>query len=247
VSARAALSQLPSPVAALEEAWAATGALLERPPSLVALFCGYEHASSAHELGESLCELAPGAAVLGACAADGVIGAARERQQGPALALLAATLPAGAHATPFHVQIGDGAEGRELGGVPAPRPGSLAVAVADPYTTPIEELIDAFGGAPLLGGFAGLGARGAARLFTNGGCADEGAVGVVLDGLPARPIVSQGARPIGPELVVTAAEGNLVLELAGRPALERMQQVIADLPLAERLLLENGLLIGLVI
>ena len=60
-------------------------------------------------------------------------------------------------------------------------------------------------------------------------------------------IVSQGARPIGPELVVTAAEDNLVVELAGRPALERVRQVVEDLPLSERLLLENGLLIGLVI
>ncbi len=100
---------------------------------------------------------------------------------------------------------------------------------------------------PLLGGFAGLGERGAARLFTNGGCVEEGTVGVVLDGLPVRPVVSQGARPIGPEMVVTAAEGNLVVELAGRPALERVQQVVTELSLSERLLLENGLLIGLVI
>ena len=100
---------------------------------------------------------------------------------------------------------------------------------------------------PLLGGFAGLGGRGAARLFTNGGCAEEGAVGIVLEGLPLSAIVSQGARPIGPELVVTAAEGNLVLELAGRPALERVRRVVEELPLTERLLLENGLLIGLVV
>jgi small ligand-binding sensory domain FIST len=38
-----------------------------------------------------------------------------------------------------------------------------------------------------------------------------------------------------------------VLELAGRPALERVQQVVEELPITERLLLENGLLIGLVI
>ena len=100
---------------------------------------------------------------------------------------------------------------------------------------------------PVLGGFAGLGGRGAARLFTNGGCVEEGAVGVVLDGLAVRPIVSQGARPIGPEMVVTAAEGNLVLELAGVPALERVQRWSRELSLTERLLLENGLLIGLVI
>ncbi len=47
--------------------------------------------------------------------------------------------------------------------------------------------------------------------------------------------------------MVTAAEGNLVVELAGQPALERVQQVVEELPLTERALLENGLLIGLVI
>src|SRR4029450_6044514 len=99
----------------------------------------------------------------------------------------------------------------------------------------------------LRGALPGLGERGAGRLFTNGGCVEEGAVGVVLDGLPVRPVVSQGARPIGPELGITAAEGNLVLELAGRPALGRIQQVVSELSLSERLLLENGLLMGLVI
>jgi small ligand-binding sensory domain FIST len=34
--------------------------------------------------------------------------------------------------------------------------------------------------------------------------------------------------------VVTAAEGNLILELAGRPALERVRLVVEDLPLTER-------------
>ena len=68
-----------------------------------------------------------------------------------------------------------------------------------------------------------------------------------MEGLPLAAIVSQGARPIGPELVITAAERNLVLELAGKPALERVQQVVEELPLTDRLLLENGLLIGLVV
>jgi small ligand-binding sensory domain FIST len=132
-------------------------------------------------------------------------------------------------------------------GLPAAPPGSLAVALADPHSTPVEQLIAGLGGVPLLGGFAGLGSHGAARLFTNGGCAEEGVVGIVLEGLPLSAIVSQGARPIGPDLVVTAAEGNLILELAGRPALERVRLVVEDLSLTERLLLENGLLIGLVV
>jgi len=123
----------------------------------------------------------------------------------------------------------------------------MVLALADPHSTAVEELVSGLGGVPLLGGFAGLGGHGEARLFTNGGCVEEGTVGVVLDGLAVRPIVSQGARPIGPEMVVTAAEGNLVLSLAGVPALERIQQVVGDLSLTERALLEHGLLIGLVI
>lgn len=247
MSARAAFSQSDDASAALEWAWAESGAALERPPDFVALFCAGEHSDAAHDLAESLLELAPDAAIMGACAADGVIGAGREQQNGPALALLAATLPPGARVTPFHTQIGEGHDGPELVGLPAPPEGALVLAIADPHSTPVEHLVDGLHGVPLLGGFAGLGGRGAARLFTNGGCVEEGAVGVVLDGLPVRPVVSQGARPIGPEMVITAAEGNLVVELAGRPALERVQQVVTDLPLTERLLLENGLLIGLVI
>ncbi len=247
MSARAAFSQLADAPLALAQAWAQSGASLERGPDLVALFCSGEHAEAAHDLADALCELAPGAAVLGACAADGVIGAGREQQGGPALALLAVTLPPGARVTPFHAQVGEGHDGPELVGLPAPPRDALVVTLADPHSTPVGDLVAGLGGAPVLGGFAGLGGHGAARLFTNGGCVEEGAVGVVLDGLPVRPIVSQGARPIGPELVVTAAERNLVLELAGRPALERVQQVVAELPLTDRLLLENGLLIGLVI
>jgi small ligand-binding sensory domain FIST len=247
VSARAAFSDLLDATTALEQTWAASGATLERPPDLVALFCAGEHSDAAHDLAEALAELAPDAAVIGACAADGVIGAGREQQEGPALSLLAVALPPGARVTPFHAQIGEGHDGPEMVGLPLAPDGALVVAIADPHSTPVEQLVDGLGGVPVLGGFAGLGGRGAARLFTNGGCAEEGAVGLVLEGLPVSAIVSQGARPIGPELVVTAAEGNLVVELAGRPALERVQQVVEELPLTERALLENGLLIGLVI
>jgi small ligand-binding sensory domain FIST len=247
MSARAALSQVADGPAALAQAWAESGAMLERAPDLVALFCAAEHAAAAHELAAALGELAPHAAIIGACAADGVIGAGKEHQGGPGLALLAATLPAGGRISAFHASPEEGPDGIELVGVPAPPAGAIVLAMVDPHSTPVEELVDELGGVPLLGGFAGLGSLGEARLFTNGGCVENGAVGVVLDGVPVRPIVSQGARPIGPEMVVTAAEGNLLLELAGVPALERMQQVVGELSLSDRTLLENGLLIGLVI
>ena len=40
-----------------------------------------------------------------------------------------------------------------------------------------------------------------------------------LDGVEILPCVSQGAAPIGPELTITAADGHIIGELAGKPAL----------------------------
>ena len=146
MSARGAFSQLGDAIAALEEAWGRSGALLERSPDLVALFCAAEHADQAHDVAEAILDLAPDAAIIGACAADGVIGAGRELQSGPALALLTVTLPAGARVTPFCAQVGQGYDGPELVGLPAPPVGSLVVALADPHSTPVEQLIDGLGG-----------------------------------------------------------------------------------------------------
>ena len=42
-------------------------------------------------------------------------------------------------------------------------------------------------------------------------------------------MVSQGAAPIGPELTITAAEGHVIGELAGKPALEKLRETIESL------------------
>ena len=61
------------------------------------------------------------------------------------------------------------------------------------------------------------------------------------------PCVSQGAGPVGPEMTITAAEANLIGELAGKPAMERLGEVIAALPEDERELARGGVLLGIVI
>ena len=76
---------------------------------------------------------------------------------------------------------------------------------------------------------------------------DEGAVGVRLDGVEVLPCVSQGATPIGPELTITAADGNIIDELAGRPALETLRETIESLPAEELELVQGGLLMGIVV
>ena len=57
-------------------------------------------------------------------------------------------------------------------------------------------------------------------------------------------IVSQGCRPVGPPLEVTRSEGNLLVELDGKPALERAEQVLRALPEDHQHRLKNGLYVG---
>ena len=54
-------------------------------------------------------------------------------------------------------------------------------------------------------------------------------------------------RRSGREVTITAAEGNVIHELAGRPALDTVEQIIAELAPRERALMAEGLLIGIVI
>jgi small ligand-binding sensory domain FIST len=61
------------------------------------------------------------------------------------------------------------------------------------------------------------------------------------------PCVSQGAAPVGREVTITAAEGNVIHELAGRPALETLQSIVSELSSRERGLVAGGLLMGVVI
>src|SRR5205823_3721573 len=57
-------------------------------------------------------------------------------------------------------------------------------------------------------------------------------------------VVSQGCRPIGPPLSVTRAQGNVLIELDGQPALTRFEQVLQSVAERERQALENGLYVG---
>jgi small ligand-binding sensory domain FIST len=101
---------------------------------------------------------------------------------------------------------------------------------------------------PLVGGIAAGGRQPDAQaLILDAAVHAEGAVGAVVSGPPVLTVVSQGCRPIGREAAITHCEGNLVSELAGRPALERLRSKIASLSPQEQALAARGLLAGLVI
>ena len=101
---------------------------------------------------------------------------------------------------------------------------------------------------PLLGGLAsGRTLDDETVLFIGDEVVSDGAVGVRLDGVEVLPMVSQGAAPIGPELTITAGEGHVIGELAGKPALEKLKETIEALPPEDLRLVQGGLLVGIVV
>jgi small ligand-binding sensory domain FIST len=129
---------------------------------------------------------------------------------------------------------------------------SPALLVADPFTFPVDALLaqmNRIDSPPTVVGGLASGGRGPGEhvLFSDGGVVREGAVGVALVGAEMTPVVSQGCAPIGPEMVITDAEGAVIHALAGTPATAKLDSVLGDLTDDERELARGGLLAGLVI
>ena len=185
------------------------------------------------------------------CGAQGVVGSGREVEQG-GVAVWAASMPE-ARVEGFHLQAMPAGEGSiAVTGMPDMDEAEAMILLVDPYSFPAEPLLARLGedrpGFPVIGGVASAGGGpGMGVLMHDEGVTGQGAVGVSLAGIDIRPCVSQGARPIGPEMVVTAAEGNVIQELASRPALERLKMAITELEPEERSLAAQGLLLGIVI
>ena len=186
--------------------------------------------------------------VLG-CTGHGVIGSARGVEQLPAVSVWTATLP-GVRTRSFHLEVLRSDESLSVVGMPPIDDATVGILLADAWTFPVDGFVTrsnaALAGLPLVGGLAaGTTGAGSTRLLLDGRVVDRGAVGVLLTGASMlRTVVSQGCRPVGPVMTVTAAEGNVLLGLAGRPALERLQEVVAGLTPSDQTLAVAGLQIG---
>ena len=188
---------------------------------------------------------------------EAIVAAGREIEEGPALAVWGAFLP-GTEVIPFRLVARPLGEGMGVLGwpdaiadAPAGNIGPI-IMLADPFTFPADglltELNDEPGAPVVVGGLASGGRRpGVHRLFAGTDVLEEGAAAVALRGASMRTVVSQGCMPVGPEMVITDAEGSTVRELAGKPALEKLEEVVAALEPEERALAVEGLLAGLVI
>jgi small ligand-binding sensory domain FIST len=236
--------------AAAQEAGPPRGALGRAEVDLAFLFLSPAHLDEVEAAAEAVREELAPRHLLG-CVAEGVVARVRELEKGPAVAVWAGALT-GAEIECFHVAAVQTDDGIAVAGFPELDEPALVTLLVDPFTFPtgpfLASLNERYERTPLVGGIAVGGQRpGAQALILDDAVHTEGAVGAVVSGLPVLTVVSQGCRPIGREAVVTRCEGNVVSELAGRPALERLRREIAALSSEEQALAARGLLAGLVI
>jgi small ligand-binding sensory domain FIST len=246
-------------VEAVGEAAGAARAELDAPCDLAVVFASGPHLPMAKWLLSEVHDRLEPQSLIG-CGAGGTLGQGREIEEGPGVVIWAASLP-GAEVTTVHVTAEREASDFRLLGLPesladpAPDDASggdqTALLLCDPYSFPSEVLLAALERsrphAPVLGGLASAAVGGGSVLLQDGELHSEGAVGALLSGVEVLPCVSQGAGPVGPEMTITDAEANTIGELAGKPAMERLGEVIASLPDGERELASQGVLLGMVI
>jgi small ligand-binding sensory domain FIST len=232
---------------AVEQARSALGDL---SPSLAVLFASSHFLGSAETLVAAIAEQAGPLPLIG-CVAESVAGGAHEVESEPAVSLwLGAGLgPVETFAMEFIRTPSGGA----FGGYQFPRDAAgVHLMICDPFTFPAAGLLAHLNeqrpGAVVMGGMASaaLPSR-QSQLFLDDRVLSRGAVGVHLPRAEVHPLVAQGCRPVGDAYIITRAEGNVILELGGRPPLTRLQEMAAALPGRDQELLAEGVLLGVVI
>ena len=250
----AALSQHPLATSAVGEV---AGELLERfdgeRPDLLVVFASPHHVGTFEDVVTALRTLLEPRVLLGATAVS-IIAGPREVEDAPAIAAWAARFDDDAALTPVSLRLVQTADGPAVVGWPdGVADEHTLLLLADPFTFPVDAFLsrmnDDLPQLRVLGGLASAArAPGGNRLVLDDEIVSEGAVGVFLGpDVEVRTVVSQGCRPIGRPFTVTKAEGNLVQELGGRSALERLQELAGMVDEDDRALMQRGLHVGLVV
>jgi small ligand-binding sensory domain FIST len=220
------------------------------PADLVLLFISPQHEDVQRAIIDIATDRVEGATVLG-CSAGGVIGGQREIEDAPAVAAWAASLP-GVGVQPFRLTFqreGDHAIVEGLEDLPTPDEDPVVVMLADPFSFPADVLLDHLNETvtrlPIVGGMASGGLEaGRNSLYFNDEILRDGAVGAILTGGAMTAVVSQGCRPVGKTYAVTRAEQNVLYELGGAPAMQRIEELFAESSERDQLLIRRGLHVG---
>lgn len=239
--------------AALDEAVRAAREQLGAEADLGVVFVSKPYGAQIRPVMEGLADVVPARVVLGTTV-EGLLAGPVEYEAEPAVAVWLARLP-GAELVPLALEYAQTADGGSFVGWPAALdegwpPNASLLLLADPFSCPVDRLLERMNedhpGVPVVGGMASGGYEpGCNTLVVNQRSYDSGAVGVVIGGdVRVRPVVSQGCRPIGRPLVITKADANVIIELGGRPALERLREIYAELDAVDRDLVRTSLHVG---
>jgi small ligand-binding sensory domain FIST len=201
----------------------------------------HDHDEYAGVLG-AVARAIPRAAVIG-CSATGVLSTTEELETSQAVAVLViADDGAGDASLPRPLLVegvrgdarGAGARlGREVRrAVGGDARGAAVALLVDPAELDAVDFVAGLGESAPEVQFTGAGASGGeagCRVFFDGVARTDACVALVLP-RELHPTVgmTQGCQALGSPLTITAADGNLVLELDGRPSIEALRNAITD-------------------
>jgi len=189
------------------------------------------------------------------CTCAGIISTHEEVERQPAASIIFGKLP-GVKMTPFYmtqIQLESlkNADGWHNFFDVYPNENPVILALPDPFTFDMNLFLKSANGAyphcPVIGGLA----SGAMRPQENVLCIDrqyhdQGIVGLMLTGnLVVKTVVSQGCRPIGETYIITKAQGNIIYELAGKPFLKVLNDILEKSPQRDQELAQEAVFVGL--
>ncbi|MBM3946953.1 MAG: hypothetical protein FJ315_06090 [SAR202 cluster bacterium] len=197
-----------------------------------------------------------GARSLVGCSGMGVLTSAGEIEGGPAVAVMALdsdsvrVVPYLARPTETDNDLSRSIL-REVGG--RAQEGSLLMALPDVFNLRpaqlVQQLSAGLADVPIVGG-AASGEASSPQTFQwlNNQVSSRGVAGALVWGDFSLAIgVAQGCTPIGQPSIITKAQANVIMEIAGRPALQAIRETLETLPAEEVERAKGSLFAGLVI
>jgi small ligand-binding sensory domain FIST len=225
-------------------------------PELVVVFAGSTFTLDAPAIADRVWRELGAPIVLGATGL-GVMAQEHESERKPAICVMGLRLP-GAVLTPVRLtasSIANAADPhawRQRAGV-LPEDGGAWILLANPFrfdvTAGIAGLTAAYPDATVIGGIASpdpVSRRTA--LMLNGEAMFDGAVALAIGGpYSLRTTLSQGAEPFGHPWTITGVDGEWIETIAGRPALQVLDETLRNVPEELRIRTQRNLLIGLAV